>query len=627
MKLKMVNSASWENPHVNACSSCGASLPPAARFCPSCGPVLADEAPSEERKVATVLFADLVGSTELAGQQDAERTRARLNRFYDAMAAEIAKAGGTIEKFIGDAVVAAFGAPAAQEDHADRALHAALSMRRTLEELFGDSLKLRIGVNTGDVVVGEPRVGSSFVTGDAVNVAPRLEQAAGPGQILVGARTAGAVRSPFEFGDQVLIEAKGKPDGVPGRLLVRALAAPGTKADGAPVTFVGREAELEALESAYRGVVAEGAPRFLTVVGEAGIGKTTLLQELWPRLAPAPERRTARCRAFGRASAYSPLGEIVREHPDALERWPILEVTLGRPAPADLHPLAFVERLRAAWAEMLDQLVSDRPAVVLVEDLHWAEPELLELLSHGAAAVRGPLLLLGTAREPLEKVEAIELRPLASEDASRLVDRLSRERLGPDVSAFVVGRAEGNPFFVEELLRMLADRGVRDELPPDLVVPDTVNALLAARIDSLASAEKSALQAAAVIGRTFGVEPVRALVGGEPPLRALATRSFTREDGDRHAFVHALTREVAYGSLDDAGPGPAPRRLRRLARGARARGATKMRPSLRSTTPRQSGPRRLISRGPTSRTSTSASAPKPWAGCVRLRGSLSAGTR
>src|SRR5262249_19212015 len=174
---------------VALCANCAAPLPEGARFCPSCASPVADGPPSEERKLATVLFADLVGSTTLADSQDAERTRALLNRFYDAMASEIADAGGTVEKFIGDAVGAAFGASAAQEDHVDRALHAALSMRRRLEDLFGDTLSLRIGVNTGDVVLGQPRAGSSFVTGDAVNVAARLEQSAGPGEILVGART------------------------------------------------------------------------------------------------------------------------------------------------------------------------------------------------------------------------------------------------------------------------------------------------------------------------------------------------------------------------------------------------------------------------------------------------------
>ncbi|HEY6379785.1 MAG TPA: adenylate/guanylate cyclase domain-containing protein, partial [Candidatus Dormibacteraeota bacterium] len=168
----------------------------------------------DERKVATVLFADLVGSTELGGSQDPERTRAMLERFYEAMTAEIAAAGGTVEKFAGDAVMATFGAPAAYEDHAERALHAALSMRRQLEALFGGHLILRVGVNTGDVMVGRPRAGSSFVSGDAVNVAARLEQAAPPGEILVGERTVAASRGAFEFDELMTVEAKGKPAGV-----------------------------------------------------------------------------------------------------------------------------------------------------------------------------------------------------------------------------------------------------------------------------------------------------------------------------------------------------------------------------------------------------------------------------
>src|SRR5919109_1369111 len=227
-----------DNFAVQSCQQCGAVVPRTARFCPSCGNMISDERPAEERKLATVLFADLVGSTALADSTDAERTRVVLNRFYDAMAAEIADMGGTIEKFIGDAVVAAFGAPAALEDHADRALHAALSMRRRLAELFGDTLALRIGVNTGDVVVGEPRVGSSFVTGDAVNVAARLEQAARAGEILVGERTAAAARSAFEFGESASIPAKGKPGGVVCRRLIRARS----DAVRAGAVFVGREA-------------------------------------------------------------------------------------------------------------------------------------------------------------------------------------------------------------------------------------------------------------------------------------------------------------------------------------------------------------------------------------------------
>ena len=245
-----------------------------------------------------MLFADLVGSTEMAGDQDAERTRALLTRFYDAMAAEIAEAGGTIEKFIGDAVVAAFGAPIAQEDHADRALHAALSMRSRLGQMFGDTLRLRIGVNTGEVVVGEPRVGSSFVTGDAVNVAARLEQGAKPGEILVGERTVAAARTDFQFGPATTIEAKGKAEGVACRHLIE-VAAPAVERDQLG-TFVGREPELDALRAAYACAEETQRPVLVTILGEPGIGKSTLVRAFRRWLAtrsPRPVERIGRCRS------------------------------------------------------------------------------------------------------------------------------------------------------------------------------------------------------------------------------------------------------------------------------------------------------------------------------------------
>src|SRR5918911_1155662 len=193
---------------MTTCSSCGATLPDGAKFCPECGAAVVSPV-REERKLASVLFADLVGSTQL-GEQDPERTRALLDRFYDAMAAEVEDAGGTLEKFVGDAVMAVFGAPVAQEDHAERALHSALAMQRRLAELFGDALALRIGVNTGEVVVGRAREGSSFVTGDAVNVAARLEQGARPREILAGERTVAAARGAVEFDEPRTVEAKGK---------------------------------------------------------------------------------------------------------------------------------------------------------------------------------------------------------------------------------------------------------------------------------------------------------------------------------------------------------------------------------------------------------------------------------
>src|SRR5205807_1335705 len=221
---------------------------------------------------------DLAGSTALADDQDPERTRARLERFYDAMSAEIEAAGGTIEKFVGDAVMAAFGAPEALEDHAERALHTALSMQRQVEE----GLTLRIGVNTGEVVAGRAREGSSFVSGDAVNVAARLEQAADPGDILVAERTAAAARGAFEFGDERTVEAKGKSGGGRCRPLVRALPLRRTRGLGGRArTFVGREAELERLVSAYRRSVERSHPVLVTVLGDPGLGKTRLMRELW----------------------------------------------------------------------------------------------------------------------------------------------------------------------------------------------------------------------------------------------------------------------------------------------------------------------------------------------------------
>src|ERR1051326_3875773 len=221
--------------------------------------------PAEERKLATVLFADLVGSTELAGDQDPERVRALLDRFYDAMEAEIARAGGTVEKFVGDAVMAAFGAPAAHEDDAERALHVALGMQRRLGELFGDRLGLRIGANKGEGVVGRPREGSSFVTGDAVNVCARLEQAAAPGEILVGERTLAAVRGAFAFGELQTVEAKGKAGGVRCRQLLRPLSLmrPRGLAGGEPA-FVGRENELAELQAGYGDAVTRRKPALVT---------------------------------------------------------------------------------------------------------------------------------------------------------------------------------------------------------------------------------------------------------------------------------------------------------------------------------------------------------------------------
>jgi class 3 adenylate cyclase len=576
------------------CDRCGTEIPAGALACPGCAAPVADERPTAERKLATVLFADLVGSTALSGAQDPERTRVLLDRFYDVMTEEIERAGGTIEKFAGDAVMATFGAPRAFEDHAERAVHAALAMQRRLAESFGGQLELRIGINTGDVVVGQARAGSSFVSGHAVNVAARLEQAAAPGAILAGERTVAAARGAFEFEPPATVDAKGVPEGVVAQRVVRALALMRPRGvSGLARAFVGRDQELERLGDAYRATVDQRRPRLVTILGDAGVGKTRLVRELWERLPeqkPEPLRRTGRCLSYGTGTAYWALGEVLREHlgllesdaPEvALDRLgarEILGLTLGLDVARDLHPLAARDRFQDAWAEFLTDVVAERPAVLLIEDAHWAETQLLDLLEHVLGNAEGPLLVIVTARpELLERRpgwgartggELLELEPLSAHDSVQMLDELLAGRLPAELGELVVERAEGNPFFVEELLGVLIDRGlltranglwVLHELPNEFAVPDSVQAVLAARIDLLDAAEKAALQAAAVIGRVFWTGPVYELIEATPDLRVLEDRDLVRRRarsgmaGEREYVIkHALTREVAYESLPRA---------------------------------------------------------------------------
>jgi class 3 adenylate cyclase/tetratricopeptide (TPR) repeat protein len=548
----------------------------------------------EERKLVTVLFADLVGSTEYAGDRDPERVRARLEAFYHAMREEIERTGGTIEKFAGDAVMAVFGAPAALEDHAERTLHAALAMQQRMKGLFDGELGLRIGVNTGDVVVGVAHEGGSFVTGDVVNVADRLQKGAEPGEVLAGERTVAAVAQAFEFAAPRAVEAKGKPEGVVAAPVVRALRTMRPRGvGGLRRVFVGRENELELLRVTYRRVSAQSEPHLVTLVGEPGVGKSTLVSELWEALAmeePPPVNRTGRCLAYGTGITYHPLGEILREHYELREGAAldevearlagreILALALGLDVAPDIHPLDARERLHAAAVSFFEELSSACPTVVVIEDIHWAEPDLLDLLERLATDVRGPVMLVATARP-----EVVELRPtwgLGKRNATVLwldplsvaaVSQLLEEkfpRLPDDLRDRLVERADGNPFFLEELVGELVDSGalVQSEdgwtvgrSDAGFAMPDTVHAVLAARIDRLPALEKSALQAGAVVGRVFWGTPVVHLLDGvEPDFSVLEERDLvterrsTAEDDREFVIKHALTREVAYGSIPKA---------------------------------------------------------------------------
>jgi class 3 adenylate cyclase/DNA-binding winged helix-turn-helix (wHTH) protein len=549
---------------------------------------------AEERKVVTALFVDLVGSTELVAGDDPERARALLERYFDAIAAEIEEAGGTVEKFIGDAVAAVFGAPVAQEDHAERALHVALAIRRRVGELFGDRVHLRTGIATGEVVVGKPRETGSFVTGMAVNAAARLEQAAAPGEILVSERTVKAAGAAFEFEAPRSVVARGIEGGIPSRTLVRALTLARPRGFGgvAPV-FVGRESELELLRATYHRVASGGRPSVVTVLGAAGVGKTRLVREFWDWLAsqtPAPRRRVGRCLSYGKGITYRPLGDILREELGLLENDPpervlerlgdrrILGLVRGLQVAPDLHPLAAREQLHEAWVELLEELAAERPLVILVEDLHWAEEPLLDLLERTVRDVRGPILLVVTARPELIEQRrswggqrdggTIWLEPLGHDDVELLLEELVAE-LPAELRRLLIEQAEGNPFFLEELLSSLSDQGVlvrtaegwsARESAVEIRVPDSVQSVLAARIDLLPPAEKAALQAAAVIGRVFWCGPVLELLGDDKPDFAvldahdfISCRPASSVGGERECmFKHALTRDVAYAGIPKA---------------------------------------------------------------------------
>ena len=481
-----------------------------------------------ERKLATILFADLVGSTELGASLDPEYARDLLDRFYDAMEAEIALGGGTVEKFIGDAVVAVFGAPAAQEDHAERALQVALWMQEGLLELFGGRLSLRIGVNSGEVAVGRPREGSSFATGDAVNVAARLEQAAEPGHALVGERTVSLVGGAFELGEPRTVEAKGKEGGVVCRELLRMRAPRRPRGGhGLAARFVGRKRELEWLEDRLARTQADGHPRLARIVGEAGMGKTSLVREFRGRLPAGTAFRLGRCLSYGRSVTYSALADVLRQEfglrqedpaEEALKRLAgreILGLTLGLDVAGDLEPRAALLRLQDQWVHLVSQLGAKGPAVLAIEDLHWAAEPLIAVLERVLSHAEGPVLVVATTRPErtvFPSADMLSLERLPDEAVAELVEAVLAAPLEPRALELVTGHADGNPFFVEEVLADLLERGLLERAPGgwslrdtavDLGIPDSVQGILAARIDLLPAEAKEALQAASVMGRSF----------------------------------------------------------------------------------------------------------------------------
>jgi class 3 adenylate cyclase/tetratricopeptide (TPR) repeat protein len=532
-----------------------------------------------ERKLATVVFVDLVDSTSLVAGSDPEVVRRRVTRFFERVSRAIEAHGGTVEKFAGDAVMAAFGVPRAHEDDAERALRAALSILDSVADL---NLPARIGVEAGEVVADDAE--STFATGEAVNIAARLQQCAQPGEILVGPGAVRLAMGAIEFEPAGTRELRGRPQ----ELAV--WRAVGVRDDAATRTtatapLVGRDAELELLQNTYERAVKHRRAHLFTIYGEPGVGKSRLAREFVYGLEGATVL-AGRCLPYGEGITYWPLAEMVKSAAGIADDDPVEEAheklltCCEDEVVADLLGLAAgvleaVEGERSqqeiAWAarEWAEQLAAAQPLVLAFEDIHWAEEPLLELIEHLSSWVRdAPLLILCLARPELLDVHpgwgggrvratAIELEPLAREDSEELVDALLEGVSLPDsVRDDLLDKTEGNPLFVEETVRMVAeqdgDGGFR--------IPDTLQALIAARIDRLPPGEKTVLQRAAVIGRTFWAGALERLAPElddvDDVIDDLLLRDFVLREsrstisGERaFRFKHVLIREVAYSGL------------------------------------------------------------------------------
>jgi class 3 adenylate cyclase/tetratricopeptide (TPR) repeat protein len=522
------------------------------------------DAGREYRKVVTVLFCDVAGSTSLGESVDPEVLRALLSRYFDEMKAIVERHGGTVEKFIGDAVMAVFGVPQVHEDDALRAVRAAVEMREALPEL---GVQARIGLNTGEVVVGTDE---RLATGDAVNVAARLEQTAEPGEILLGAETAALVRDAVETEPTGPLELKGKSEPlVAQRLLTLHEQAPAF-ARRLDAQLVGRERELRRLHEAFAQAVDDRSCQLFTILGVAGVGKSRLTAEFIGSLEDASVVR-GRCLPYGEGITYWPVIEVLKQLPTATElglepaALAAIEQLLG-----EEHAVSSSEEIPWAVRKLLEAAAESSPVVTVFDDIHWAEPTFLDLLEHVADLSREtPLLLLCLARPELldrrpgwggGKLNAttILLEPLSSTETDELLERLVGEApLAPDLQQRIRDAAEGNPLFVEEMVALVEESG-----DGEVSVPGTIQALLAARLDQLEPAERGVLERGSVEGRVFHRGAVQALAPDESNverrLTGLVRKELVRPDKaqlageDAYRFRHLLIRDAAYDALPKA---------------------------------------------------------------------------
>jgi class 3 adenylate cyclase/tetratricopeptide (TPR) repeat protein len=608
------------------CPTCGASNEPGAKFCGQCGNTLesvappvsvalpaggepaAGSAPTTERRFVSVLFADLVGFTARAEGRDPEETRELLSRYFDASREIVERYGGTVEKFIGDAVMAIWGAPVAQEDDAERSVRAALDLVAAVRRLE-TGLEARAGIMTGEAAVNIGAIGQGMVAGDLVNTASRLQAAAAPGVVLVGEvtrRTAEAAIAFEAVGDQTL---KGKAAPVPAWRALRVVAERGGagRTERLEAPFVGRDEELHLLQDLYHATVKERRARLVSVTGQAGIGKSRLAWEFLKYIDGLVEDvrwHQGRSPAYGEGVTFWALGEMVRRRAGLAEgddettsragivatiaeyvadesdrRWiePALLALLGIGEP----PAGGRTELFAAWRTFFEGVARSAPTVLVFEDLHWADSGLLDFIDYLLDWSREyPILVIALARpELLERrpgfgagrrnFVGMSLEPLDEPAMRALLGGLVPGLPEPAVRA-ILARADGVPLYAVETVRMLVAEGrleqVGDSYRPagdltTLAVPEGLQALIAARLDVLEAADRAILQDGAVLGQAFSVPALAALTGLaseslEPRLRDLVRRDLLRLDTDprspergHYGFTQGLVREVAYGTL------------------------------------------------------------------------------
>jgi len=600
--------------HAQRCVNCGFENVPAAKFCANCGKPLTSATPApllsaQSRKIITALFVDLAGSTGLTERLDPEEARDVIGRFYVAVQRTVERFGGTIANLLGDGVLVVFGLPVSHEDDPERAVRAGLAigdaipdLNREIGALHDVRLGIRVGINTGEVVAASGSTfDRDFLISDAVTTAARLQQAVATGSIVVGERTHQLTRAVIEYRDLAPIEVKGKSVALRAWEAIAPFPEP-QDVQRVSAPFVGRQGDLMMLRGVYERSKGESLVNLATIVGQAGVGKSRLLREFLAECDaddPMPLILRGRSTAFGGQIGYHALLDILRgrsgwrdtDSPDevraTLTRWlerelpgraGLLEgllLTFGATSDDNANPQQMRKALFDAWKQLLCGLASSRPVVVVFEDVHWADEGVLDLIeSIATGGDAAPLLVICLARpELLERrpdwgtkgrnALPLDLKPLRAADMAKLVRYLGRDLLKPDVLETIARRAEGNPLFAEELVRMLSE-GTRSASAGDATIPDTVQAVITARIDRLPFDERRALQGAAVIGRTFWPSAVGLLAGfsnGDvnPPLAGLLQKEMiaghelsTIAGEQEYVFRQLLTRDVAYAMLPRA---------------------------------------------------------------------------